>query len=135
LRDALDVVVGEQIGNELLLRGAVALEHPADVREAEALDQRLPVIAEPPRRVRVAFLVAVLVVAAMVGGPGEHRSLDGQAAGDRQGDLQAAVRLEGRMREVAVKARADPETRDHVEDNGDHDVVPAETPTPGQRYG
>src|SRR5450755_766832 len=39
------------------------------------------------------------------------------------------------MREVAVQAHADAEPGDQVEGEGDHDIVPAEAPSPGQRHG
>src|ERR1700733_8222209 len=128
-----DVVVGEPVRAELLLRGAVGVEQPADVSEAQTLGQRLPVGAVPPGRVRVAFLVAVLVMPAVIGDPGEQRSIDGQGAGDRERDLEAAGGLERAVGEVAVEAHADAEPRDRVEHHGDHDFAPAEAPAPGQR--
>src|SRR5580700_82596 len=67
--------VGEQVGGELLLRGLVRVEQPADVRVHQPLGQRLPVVPVPPRRVRVALPVAVFVVPAVVGHPGNDRSL------------------------------------------------------------
>src|SRR5689334_3009854 len=92
--DPQDVRVREPVRAELFLRGDVAVEQPADMREGEALAQRLPVVTEAPWRVRVAFFVAVLVVPAVIGDPGDNRPLDGQAPGDRQRDLEAAYRLE-----------------------------------------
>jgi hypothetical protein len=59
-----------------------------------ALAQRLPVVTEAPWRVRVAFFVAVLVVPAVIGDPGDNRPLDDQASDDRQRALEAAYRLE-----------------------------------------
>jgi hypothetical protein len=39
------------------------------------------------------------------------------------------------VREVTVEAHADAQAGDHVEHDGDHDVVPAQAPSPGQRDG
>jgi hypothetical protein len=70
------------------------VKQPADMREGETLALRIPVVSEAPWRVRVAVLVAVLVVPAVIGDPTDHRPLDGQATGDRQRYLEPAHRLE-----------------------------------------
>src|ERR1019366_6801733 len=109
-------------------------EQPAHVGEGESLGERLPVVAEPPRRMRVAFFVAVLVVPPVIGHPDQDFTLDGEAARDGHRDLQAPDRLERTVREVAVEAHADPHAGDHVEHERDDDVMPAEAPSPGQRH-
>src|SRR5580692_8293983 len=93
--DSRHVGVGEPVRAELLLRRDVAVEQPADVGEGEALGQRPDVVPEAPRGVRVALLVAVLVVPAVIGDPGDHRALDGQRPGHCERDLEAADGLEG----------------------------------------
>src|ERR1700759_3198924 len=100
----LDPPVGEQVGGELLLRGLVRVEEPADMRVEQALGQRLRVIAVPPRGVRVALLVAVLVVPAVVRHPGDDGPLDAQAARDRQSDPRAGFGLERAVGEIPVVA-------------------------------
>ena len=49
--------------------------------------------------------------------------------------LKPRVGLERPVGEVAVEAHADPEPGNRVEHHGDHDVVPAQAPAPGQRDG
>src|SRR6266700_1473089 len=111
--------ISEQVGGELLLRGLVRVEEPADVRVNQALGQRLPVLSVPPGRMRVAFLVAVLVVPAVIRHPGDHRSLDGQGARDRHRDPEAGLRLERPVREVSVEADRNAQPGHPVEDQRD----------------
>ena len=131
--DPGDVAVGEQVGGEAGGVGAVAPEQPAEVGVAEALGQRDGAGAEQPGRVRVALLVGEGVVAAVVGGPGDHVTLPGQAAGDGEGVAQRPVRLERAVGEVAVEADGDAERAEQVEADGEADIDPAQAPTPGQR--
>ena len=84
---------------------------------------------------RVAFLVGEGVVAAVVGDPANDRALDGEAAGDGEGDAHRARRLERAMGEIAVIADGDAVAGDRVHDERDHGVVPAEAPAPGDGDG
>jgi hypothetical protein len=73
-----DVLVREQVGRVLLQRRLLGVEQPADVRVPEALEQRADALAVLVRGVRVAGLVAVRVVAPVVGDPADDRALDGE---------------------------------------------------------
>jgi hypothetical protein len=105
------------------------------MRPQQALGERFGVVAVTPGRVRVALLVAVLVVPPVVGHPGDDRALHRQAARDRQRDPQAGLGLERAVGEVPVVANRDAKPGDPVEDRRDHDVVPVQPPAPGERDG
>jgi hypothetical protein len=121
-------------GNCRLIR-AVAPEQPSEVGVAEAPGQGDGAGSEQPGRVGVTLLVGEGVVAAVVGGPGDHVALSGQAARNREGVAQRSVRLEGAVSEVAVEADGDSECADQVEGDSEADVHPAQTPAPGHRDG
>ena len=123
LVDPADVLVGDQVGREPVPVGQLTVEQPADVREEQALGQAQKPVAVAPRRVRVALLVGVRVVPAVVGDPLDDGALDGERAGHRQRDPQRALGLERAVREVPVEADRDPETGHHVEDHGDRTSV------------
>ena len=78
------------------------------------------------RRVRVALLVGVRVVLAVVGDPRHHRPLDGHRAEDGQRVLRGLVGLEGAVREQAVEAERDAERGQHVHRGHDRQVGPAD---------
>jgi hypothetical protein len=79
---------------------AFAAEDPAEVRVPEASEDR---------RVWVAVAVGESVVAAVIARPPERSVLHRRAAQPRQRKLEAASRLEGVMREIAMVAGRDSE--------------------------
>ena len=69
--------VGEQVGRVALLIGKAVAEDPAQMGVPEAAQRRAPALAVADvRAVRVALLVGVGVVLAMVGDPLDRRSFD-----------------------------------------------------------
>src|SRR4051794_10432758 len=68
------------------------------------------------------------MVLAVVSYPSDHSALDGHRAGDRQADLQPAVRLERRMREHPVIADGHAVCSHDVEANREPEGQPAQRP-------
>src|SRR5947209_16136208 len=66
------------------------------------------------------------VVLAMVRNPGDHGPLDRGRTEDGQYRPDPRCRLECAMREQAMKANGDAETRRHVQDQKREDVAPAQ---------
>ena len=82
------------------------------------------------RAVRIAFAVAERVVLAMVRDPGDHGSLDGRGAEQRQGDAHPARGLEAAMRQVTVEPDRHPERSRDVERHEQHHVGDAQRSAP-----
>ena len=82
--------------------------------------------------VRVALLVGVRVMLAVIGHPADHRALDGHRAHDREEVFDGLGGLEGPVREHPVEADRDPEARDHVHHDEQREVVPADDLVPQQ---
>ena len=97
-------VLVELPGVPLPVRLALRLEQPADVRVKEAPEA---VAVADVRGVRVALLVGVRVVLAVVGDPVEHRALQAHRAEHGEGVLDRLVGLEGAMGEHPVEADRD----------------------------
>ena len=103
-----------RVARVLGLAGRV--EQPAHVRVPEAGDRALDAAAVPVRRVRVAVLVGVRVVLAVVGDPRHDRPLHGHRAEDRERVLDRLERLERAVREQPVEAERHAVAADHVHD-------------------
>ena len=81
------------------------------------------------RRVRITFLVRVLMVHAVGGDPEDRPALERQRAADRQEILERLRRLEAAMGVQPVIAEADAEAdREPVQHQRDEDVGPGEEP-------
>ena len=120
LGDPLHARVLEQVAGVLAVVGlAVGLEEPAGVGVPEALE---PGAVTDVRRVRVALLVGVRVVLAVVGHPVEHRPLEGGRAQHGEGVLERLVGLERAVGEQAVVADGDAEPGEHVAHGEDREV-------------
>ena len=75
------------------------------------------------RGVRVALLVGVRVVLAVVGDPVEHRALQRDRAGDRERVLRAGLEVwNAAVGQQPVVADGDAEAADHVADGEDRQV-------------
>jgi hypothetical protein len=133
--DRGNVAVGQQIGDETGGIGVVATEQPAQMGMEEPARERGWRTAEQPRGVWIAFLVGEGVVAAVVRGPGNHVTLQGEAAGDRETVAQAAVGLERAMSEMAVESGCHAQRGYQVEPGGESDVEPGKAPPSCQRHG
>jgi hypothetical protein len=77
--------------------------------------------------VRIALLIGVRVVLAVVCHPAHDRSLHGHRAEDREGVLEWLRRLKGSMGKQPVEADGHAEAGDHVHDAQDREV--------GRRHG
>ena len=102
LLEVSDVAVVLVVGLELE-------EQPADVREEEALADR----------VRVVVVVDVLVVLAVFAGPHDDRVLEGRRAKEQREKLHRPLGLEGHVREQPVVAQSDAHARG-VEHHHEH---------------
>ena len=87
------------------------------------------------RAVRIALLVSVGVVLAVVGDPVEHRALQAHRAEHREQVLDALVRLERAVREQAVVADRHAEAEQHVRGGHDREVDPVDPAVPEQHDG
>jgi hypothetical protein len=85
--------------------------------------------------VRVALLVGVRVVLAVVGDPRHHRALHGQRAEDGQRVLDRLEGLEGAVREQPVEAEGHAVAADHVHDQHHRQVAPVDERVPQQGDG
>ena len=104
--------VVHQVGRVLAPVGlAVGVEQPADVRVPEPGEAAA--VADVGG-VRVALLVGVGVVLAVVGDPVDHRALDRHRAGGGERVLERLVGLEGAVGEHAVVADRDPDRGDQI---------------------
>jgi hypothetical protein len=84
------------------------------------------------RGVRIALLVGVRVVLAVVGDPVEHAALERHRADDREAVLDRLVGLERAMRQQPVIADRDPEAVQQVEPGHDAEVDPVDPALPQQ---
>ena len=122
--DEAHAAVLEQVGRVALGVGdPVLLPEPADVGVPEAA--QAAAVADV-RAVRVALLVGVGVVLAVVGDPADHRPLDGHRAEDGEQVLERPVGLERAVGEQPVVADRDPEGGGEVDADHDPDVGPAD---------
>ena len=133
--DAHAAVLVEVARVARVLGGAGDLEQPAHVRVPEAGDRALDAAAVAVRRVRVALLVGVRVVLAVVGHPRHHRALHGERAEDRERVLDRLEGLERAVREQPVEAERDPVAADHVHDQHHRQVAPVDQLVPEQDDG
>ena len=78
------------------------------------------------RRVRIALLVGVHVVLAVVGDPADDRPLDRHRAERGEDRAHGLARLERAVREQAMKADRDPQPGQHVHDREHDQIAPAE---------
>lgn len=93
----------------------LAFEQPTHGGVPEPFRERDRARAEQPRGVRVAFLVGVGVVAAVVGDPVDDRALHDHAADHRERDPQTALGFECAVGEVTVETDCDAEAGEGVE--------------------
>ena len=123
--EAVAAEVGQIAGEGLGLRvQRVAPEDPAGVGPPSAF----------ARGVRVAFLIAVLVMDAMGGDPEDGSALKRESGANRHGVLKPLGHLVAAMGEQAVIAHADADIDgQHVEHDHDHQALPAEKEQRGQR--
>ncbi len=84
---------------------------------------------------RIALLVGVGVVLAVVGHPVEHRALDRERARDREGVLQRGFRLEGAVGEHPVEAHGHAARGHQVHDGEDGQVGEVDPGAPEQDDG
>jgi hypothetical protein len=84
--------------------------------------------------VRIAFAVGEGVVAAVIGDPLDQRTLDGERTGHGEGHPGPGVGLERAVGEVAVEPHRHAEPAHQIEDSGNGNVQPGQSPTPGDRY-
>ncbi len=82
--------------------------------------------------VRVALLVGVSVVLAMVGDPVEHRPLDRQRAEHGEHALEPRISLKRAVRQQTVEADRDPERAEQVHDREDREVGRVDGAVPQQ---
>jgi hypothetical protein len=104
------------------------------VRVPEAAQRPGHAVAVPDvGRVRVALLIGVGVVLAVIGDPVDHRTLHRQRPQKREQVARGWVRLKGAVRQHAMKADGHPVTAHEIHQYEDGDVGPAEPITPQQR--
>ena len=130
--DLADDRIGEQVGRVARAAPAGAVrEQPADVGVGQAAQRSLPAGAVVDvRAVRIAGAVRERVVLAMVGDPRDDRALDRRRAQGGEDAAHERRGLERPVREHAVKADRDAEPGQHVHDQEDPDVVPAQPLAP-----
>ena len=131
-RDEDEIRVGQQVGRVALVGAALVMhEEPAHMRVPEPLDASDEAFAVVDvRRVRVARLVRVGVVAPVIGDPGDERPLDRHRAEDRQGDLEGAPALERAMSEETMEAHRHAQAGQHVADDEHPEVQEVERLAP-----
>ena len=111
--EAHAAVLDEVAGVLRALRAAVGVEQPAHVRVPEPVQRAQEAVAVADvRGVRVALLVGVGVVLAVVGDPRDDRALDRHRPERGEHVLDRLVGLERPVREQAVVADGDAETGD-----------------------
>ena len=130
--DGDEVVVGQKVGGVAIGRGGIGVEQPAHMGVDEALDARRRAAV---RGVGIAGLIAVAVMATVVGDPGDERALDGHGARGGEGDLEHAVGLEAAVGEEAVVADRYSVPGDGVEDDPDDQVTQMDATPPQQGQG
>ncbi len=131
--EAHALVLDEVAGVLLALRAAVGVEQPAHVRVPEPVQRAQEAVAVADvRGVRVALLVGVGVVLAVVGDPGDHRALDRHRPERGEQVLDRLVGLERPVREQAVVADGHAEAGDDVHDRQHGEVGPADVLVPEQ---
>ena len=89
----------------------------------------MPIVVDV-RRVRVAWHVGEGVMLAVIGDPGDQRTLERGRAKCSQHEPHAASGLEGAMGEVAVEPDSHAESDRHIRDREHHQVVPMQGPVP-----
>src|SRR6185295_2156527 len=108
----------------------------AQVRPPQALECAHHAVAVADvGRVRVALLVGVRVVLAVVGDPADDRALDRHRAGHGQGVGHGLVGGEGAVGEQAVEADGHAEPGDQVHRREDRHVAPVQDVVPGEDRG
>ena len=128
--DAPHAAVFHQVGGVLALAGEPLLaDEPAEVRVDEAAQA---LAATDVRAVRIALLVGVRVVLAMVGYRRDHGPLDRHRAHGGEEVLHGLARRERAMGEQAVEADGHPESGDEVHDAEEDEVVRAHAVAPEQ---
>ncbi len=126
-------VLDELLGVLAALGLAVVGEQPAHVRVEQALERAHPALAElDVGRVRVALLVGVRVVLAVVGDPVDDRALHRHRPGDREAVLDRLEGLERAMREEPVEPDGHAEAGDEVHDGERDEVADADVAVPEQ---
>ena len=124
-------VLVELAGVLLPVRQAVGLHQPAGVRVPQP--GQAGAVADV-RGVRVALLVGVRVVLAVVGDPVHHRALEPHRAEDRERVLGRLVGPEGAVGEQPVVADGDAEPEHQVGDGHDRQVDPVDPLVPEQDH-
>ena len=127
-----DGVLVEILGVALPVGLALGLGQPARVSVPEAA--QAGAVADVGR-VRVALLIGVRVVLAVVGDPVEHGALHRQRAGDGERVAQPSLRLEGAVGQHPVEADRDPAGRHEVHRREDPQVDPVHPGAPQQDDG
>lgn len=74
------------------------------------------------------------VVFAMVRHPGDRRALEGEAAGDREGDVQWPVGFEGTMGPVPVEIHGHAQRGEAAHHHRERDIHRSDTPPPGDGH-
>src|SRR5450756_1158827 len=96
---------------------SLAEEHPTHVRPEPA----------DARRVRILWLVGVLMVQAVRGNPEHRTTLERERAADREEVVEQLERLESTVRVEPVVSHADTQPDGHpVQRHGDEEIGPAE---------
>ncbi len=118
--------------------GSVVLAHVVVPLAAEVGHE--PQHVAPPgavaRRMRIAFLIAVRMMLAMVGHPNDGRAFAGQAAQERKKPPHRPVRLKTSVREQAMVAQADAQSAGKpVHADEQRHGLPGEKERSGQRTG
>lgn len=133
--DGADVAVGQQVGGVTLRRRTVVAEEPADVRVHQPAQLAAQMRAVAVRGVRIPRPVGEGVVAAVRGDPADDVTLETHRPGHRERDAHGTDGPVAAVGETTVEADRDAETRDRVEDEGDHDVGGMDEPPPQQPAG
>ena len=116
-------VLVEVLGVLARVRAALGGEEPAGVRVPEAAQHAGGAVAVADvRAVRVALLVGVGVVLAVVGHPAHHGALDRHRAEHGEAVLERLGHEEGAVGEQPVEADGDAEAGEHVHHGQDHEV-------------
>ena len=133
--DGAKTAAFEQVRNVLLERQFMVGKEPADMRVVNALEKPQPAVAVEVGRMRVALLVAFLVVMPMVGNPAQQRSLDCHATQNPEQGSDRAGRLEGAMGKEPMESDRDPQPGKGVHDQHDGQVGPAKQAAPAEPSG
>src|SRR3954451_22327021 len=131
--DAPHAAILHQVGGVLALaREPLLADEPPEVRVDEAAQA---LAATDVRAVRIALLVGMRVVLAVIGDPRDHGPLDRHRAHRGEEILDRLARRERAMGEQAVEADGHPEAGDEVHDAEEDEVVGAHAVAPEQGDG